>query len=113
MNSSHITGLGEPEASGKQALFRPPVPEAQEEQAAQSRSAGEDTKKKPAKENRRKTHLIRRVHITTDLTVEALQAVEAIRQDYRLKHGKVLPQWKVISHAVAFYAKARGIGNLA
>ena len=92
-------------------MFRPPVPEFKENPVAQNGPAGEDTKKSTAKVKHPKTHPIRRVHITTDLTVEALQAIEAIRQDYRLKHGKVLPQWKVLSQAIAFYAQARGIGK--
>ena len=110
MNRPHITGFGEPDASGKQALFQPPMPDADQDQDVKSKPI-EKEKKKSNKVNRKKTSPIRRVHITTDLTVEALQAVEAIRQDYRLKHGKVLPQWKVLSQAIAFYAKARGIGK--
>ena len=110
MNKPNITGLGEPDASGKQALFQPPMPETDDERVVKSKPVVKE-KGKSYKENPRKTHPIRRVHITTDLTVEALQEVEAIRQDYRLKHGKVLPQWKVLSQAIAFYAKARGIGK--
>jgi hypothetical protein len=110
MNSSNITGLGEPDAGGKQALFQPPLPEADEDKVTRGKPEVKE-KRISNKVNRKKTPPIRRVHITTDLTVEALQAVEAIRQDYRLKHGKVLPQWKVLSQAIAFYAKARGTGK--
>lgn len=99
MKNAYVTGLGEPETTGKRSLFRPPAnnvatiiqtsPEAKIRRGA--------LKKIPPA----------RVHLTTDLTVEALNIIQNIQHEYRIKHGKVLPQWKVLSRAIEYYGKVR------
>jgi hypothetical protein len=107
MNSTHLTGLGEPDAAVKRTLLQPPMPEVMEDKNISIALPDAKPKKKSPKNNQNTTRGIRRVRITTELTVEAIQ------QDYRLKHGKVLLQSKVFSQAIASYAKARGIGKQA
>ena len=50
---------------------------------------------------------MRRVHITIDLTMEALQTIQAIQQQHRLETGKVLPMWKAVSQAIQHYGRAK------
>ena len=110
MKNAHLTGLGEPETTGKRSLFQPPV-------AAQSAikieapipPAPEPEKGSPVTKAKKTTAkaLRARVHLTTDLTVEALRVIQNSQQEYRMKHGKVLPQWKAFSQAIEFYGRAR------
>jgi hypothetical protein len=105
MTNTHVSGLGEPETSGKRSLFQPPVSEQsgipeKPKQPERGRPITK-TKKKP-----KKSPPIR-VHLTTDITVEALMIIQSIQHEYRMEHGKVLPQWKAFSQAVEYYGKTR------
>ena len=100
MNTSPLTGLGEPDTIGKQALFQPPAPEPVEDQKS-------DVKDKFLEKRRSKQDKLRRVHITTDLTIEALQTIQAIQQQHRLETGKVLPLWKAVSLAIIHYGRVK------
>lgn len=100
MSASSLTGLGEPDAIGKQALFQPPAPE-----PAVDRKL--TTKDKAPEGRKSKVDPMRRVHITIDLTMEALQTIQAIQQQHRLETGKVLPMWKAVSQAIQHYGRAK------
>ena len=107
MKAQHLTGLGKPEAAGKRSLFQPPKPEAsplQNRIEAKPVSLQEKPAPTPKTQNSEKT--IQRVHITIDLTLEALQTIQAIQQQHRLQTGKVLPLWKAISQAIDVYGQA-------
>lgn len=103
MKGYHPTGLGEPEPAGKLALFQPPQP-------------GDEVRKKVSKQRLQKSSTIpeppahppeegRRIRTTIDLTAEALQTLQRSQQEYRLKTGKVLPLWKVVSQALVEFGK--------
>jgi len=103
MSTSPLTGLGEPDAIGKQALFQPPAIETGDDHklTVQDKAPeGRKSKKGP----------IRRVHITTDLTMEALQTIQAIQQQHRIETGKVLPLWKAFSQAIVHYGRVKKRG---
>jgi hypothetical protein len=36
-----------------------------------------------------------------------LKIIQSIQQEYRMKHGKVLPQWKAFSEAIEYYGKGK------
>ena len=98
MNAARPTGLGEPELSGKLNLFQPPKSSKSEKLSqTQNPETGQKSNYPQAK----------RVHTTLDLTWEALQVIQKIQQRYRLKTGKVLPQWKAVSQAIVDYAQAK------
>jgi len=98
MNATRPIGLGEPELSGKLNLFQPPK-SSKSEKPAQTQNPEPGQKSKPP--------LAKRVHTTLDLTWDALQVIQGIQQQHRLKTGKVLPQWKAASLAIEGYAQAR------
>jgi len=98
MNAARPTGLGEPELSGKLSLFQPPKSSKSEKPAKPQNTEPGQISKPPQ---------VRRVHTTLDLTWEALQVIQEIQQRYRLKTGKVLPQWKAVSQAIVDYAQAK------
>jgi hypothetical protein len=105
MNSSQLMGLGEPDLVGKRTLFQPPPPE-----LATTPGIGVSTQtpeKRGSQGSRQSNKKVRRVHITTDLTLEALKAIQAIQQKHRVRTGKVLPMWKAVSLAVEHYAMAK------
>jgi hypothetical protein len=112
MKPAHVTGLGEPEAAGKRALFRPPDKET-EPTGIPATSPYATTSGKPVQDVQTKTNrgAARRVHITTDLTSDALQVIQAVQQEHRLKTGKVLPLWKVVSQAIEHYGQTKGIAT--
>ena len=103
MSKLRATGLGEPELTGKKALFQPPSPEPEKlaprsqdtpERSAPSLSAPLQAKKSPASTQSR------RIRLTVELTTSAYRAMQQVQEDYRVKTGKALPSWKVISKAL-------------
>jgi len=81
-------------------LFQPPAAE-----PAEARKL--TTKDKAPAGRQSKADPMRRVHITIDLTMEALQTIQAIQQQHRLETGKVLPMWKAVSQAIQHYGRAK------
>ena len=97
MNAARPTGLGEPELNGKLSLFRPPDPSKNKQQTG-TESEGDD--RDPNDQSSK------RVRTTLDLTWSALQVVQFLQQQHRLKTGKVLPLWKAASMAIEGFAQA-------
>ena len=91
MNFSQTTGLGEPEPFGKSTLFQPPTK--QPEKVKSDR--GEKRQRTP------------RLRITTDVTKQALEVIQEMQHHHRVKTGKTLPAWKIISAAVEKYGKQK------
>lgn len=90
MNNFKSTGLGEPELIGKKSLFQPP------------------SKKQPIQEktfSKRVGESVSRLRITTDLSQKAMEIIQQIQHEYRLRTGKSLPAWKIVSEAVELYGK--------
>jgi len=102
MNAQHLTGLGRPQIVGKHALFQPPVDESESE--AQKAMPQKNLKKSRKKPNPQ-VALSRRVRTTIDLTGEALQIIQQVQQEHRLRTGKVLPLWKAVSQAITAYGE--------
>ena len=103
MKGYHPTGLGEPEPAGKLALFQPPQPgneihEKVDQQPPQKARTNPEPPAPAPEEGRR-------IRTTIDLTAEALQTLQRSQQEYRLKTGKVLPLWKVVSQALVEFGK--------
>jgi hypothetical protein len=108
MKPKHPTGLGEPETGGKLALFQPPkrvnTPPIGEPNSTETFETKPEPKaKSPTPQRRFRT--------TLNLTREAVQIIEAIQQEHRLRTGKVLPLWQAVSQAIAFYGQKQGSGN--
>lgn len=89
MSTSNATGLGEPEVVGKKSLFQPPLKKTFVTNVAPKR-VGETTP---------------RLRITTDLTQKAMEIVQDLQHKHRLKTGKSLPAWKIVSQALELYGK--------
>jgi hypothetical protein len=98
MNSARPIGLGEPDVNGKLSLFRPP--------GATSSKVDEGDKRKGHNQGS-SDQQAKRVRTTLDLTWGALQVVQDLQQQHRLKTGKVLPLWKAASLAIEGFAKAK------
>ncbi len=91
MSSVHTTGLGEPQPIGKKALFKP----ATETEYSPGRGSQEQSER-----GEKTTNDHHRVRTTLELTSQALAILQDIQCSYRLKTGKVLPLWKLVSMAV-------------
>ena len=98
MNASRIVGLGEPEIGGKKALFQPATIPKKREPATLPQSNKKQTTQAQAPKN---------VHITADITRQALQVILDLQRRHRLATGKALPKWKVISEALVLYGKTK------
>lgn len=108
MKTQHLTGLGTPEAAGKRSLFQPPIPETSSlHNRIETQPVSLQEKPAPIPKTQNSENRIRRVHITIDLTLEALQTIQAIQQQYRLRTGKVLPLWKAVSQAIDHYGQVK------
>lgn len=94
MNTTHPTGLGEPEPVGKKSLFQPPG------------KANEKSSAMPIEEREWET-TARRVRTTIGLTPQALSVIQDIQNRHRLETGRVLPLWKLVSQAVEFYGASQ------
>lgn len=99
MNSSTPTGLGEPIFPGKRSLFQPPKPAKKPHEKKQPHTHTRHQKK--ADEPR-----VKRIRTTTELTPQALTVIQDVQQRYRLKTGKVLPVWKIISQAIERHGRS-------
>ena len=97
MNATRPTGLGELELNGKLSLFRPPD---------SAKSAGTVVAPSTILDQGSNDRQAKRVRTTVDLTWNALQVVQGLQQQHRLKTGKVLPLWKAVSQAIEGFAKA-------
>ncbi len=93
MKTIHTTGLGEPEPQGKRALFQPAT-EGEERKTAPLEAPGK---------NERTTR--RRLRATIELPAHTLEIVQEIQNHHRLKTGRVLPLWKLVSQAIESYAR--------
>jgi hypothetical protein len=90
MNSQQSTGLGEPDLIGKKNLFQPPS----------------TSKALPAKpETKKKKTIVPRIRMTLEITRQSLAIMQEIQGKYRLKTGRPLPNWKIISAALESYGK--------
>ena len=89
------TGLGQPEIVGKKSLFQPP-------------SATPNTKKVVPKDAPTKAEEpTSRLRIMTDLTKEAMETIQSMQHEHRLRTGKTLPAWKIVSKALELYGKEK------
>ncbi|MFH2039949.1 MAG: hypothetical protein ABIJ65_10990 [Chloroflexota bacterium] len=95
MNTSNTTGLGAPELIGKKNLFQPPPMD--ESKNMEKLKEGNIKVKKDR----------RRVRTTIELTNQALAILQDIQNSYRLRTGKVLPLWKLVSQTIEFYGQSR------
>jgi len=89
------TGLGQPEVVGKKSLFQPPSATAIAEKVV--------PKNNPPKAEEPTS----RLRITTDLTKEAMETIQSLQHQYRLRTGKSLPAWKIVSEALELYGKEK------
>ncbi len=107
MNSTRLTGLGEPETTGKRSLFQPPDVLSESDRILPSiETIKRHAKKEKSIQKKPEVTKPRRARITTELTPAALRVIQAIQQEHRLKVGKVLPLWKAISQAIEYYGKS-------
>ncbi len=90
MNNFNATGLGEPELIGKKSLFQPP---------AKKQSVLERTFPKRVGDS------VSRLRITTDLSQKAMEVIQQMQHEHRLRTGKSLPAWKIVSEALELYGK--------
>jgi hypothetical protein len=99
MKPHNPTGLGEPVVSGKRSLFQPPeIPTTPVKSDQQNKIIRQKKKHPKAK--------VMRIRTTTELTTEAITVIQEIQQRYRLKTGKVLPVWKIISQAIEQHGRS-------
>ena len=98
MNVTRPTGLGEPELDGKLSLFRPPE---------STKSKGPAGVQSEGNDQGFDDQQAKRVRTTLDLTWDALEVVQDLQQQHRLKTGKVLPLWKAVSMAIEGFAQAK------
>jgi hypothetical protein len=108
MTALKTTGLGDPEPIGKKALFRPP-PARKTERITSVLNKKEKHKKitqdKPNLKSNREATNPKRVRTTIDLTAKALQIIDHVQLQHRLKTGKALPLWQAVSRAIEDYGK--------
>jgi hypothetical protein len=48
-----------------------------------------------------------RLRITTDLTKHAMATIQTLQHEHRMRTGKTLPAWKIVSEALELYGKQR------
>ena len=105
MNTLRPIGLGNPDIAGKRSLFLPPKTESK----PLSRSTHDKNKliRTATKPNKLE---VKRIRTTTELTPRALTILQNTQQEYRLRTGKVLPLWKVVSQAIEQYGQVKKKG---
>jgi len=99
MSKGTVTGIGEPLPIGKKALFQPEL-----ENNDQSKVAGTT----PIYVIPEMNPIPNRVRTTLELTNHALSIIQEIQCSHRLKTGRVLPLWKLVSQAIETYGKETG-----
>lgn len=90
MKPSKTVGLGEPDVTGKKALFQPPQ---------------KKTDSKPKAIESKSQNLERRVRMTLEVTLRSLAIIQEAQGKFRLDTGHPLPKWKIISEALELYEK--------
>ena len=108
MTALHTTGLGDPNPIGKKALFRPPQNAKTERKTTEMIKKEKHTKINPDKPDLKPNRIARnpkRVRTTIDLTAKALQIIDHVQLQHRLKTGKALPLWQAVSRAIEDYGK--------
>ena len=91
----NTTGLGQPEIVGKKSLFQPPSTTPIAEKVA--------PKDPPTKAEEPTS----RLRITTYLTKDAMEIIQSLQHQHRLRTGKSLPAWKIVSEALELYGKEK------
>jgi hypothetical protein len=104
------TGLGEPGPIGKKALFKPPDTKRPAETVRENIPKEADQRKQGRATNGPK-RTQERVRITTFLTGRALAIIQEVQSQHRLRTGRALPQWRVISDAIEQYGASRREGK--
>jgi hypothetical protein len=110
MSAPHTTGLGEPGPIGKKALFRPPVEKRPGRPDAGNTPSKADPRK-PGRTDDESRRSPKRVRITAALTGRALEIIQELQNQHRLRTGRALPQWRVVSDAIEYYGEAKGGGK--
>ena len=101
MSAGFAIGLGAPEVVGKKSLFQPP-------RTPTAPPLPKMPKSKSMKTKPRKGSPVKRVHVTIDLTLKALNILQEEQQKHRKESGKVLPLWKAASQAIEYYGRSKG-----
>ena len=91
MNTPKPVGLGDPQPVGKQALFKTPKLE--------------ENKRKSKAKKAANIALETRVRMTLEITKPALSILQNLQLRHRLKTGKTLPKWRILSEAIEAYGK--------
>jgi hypothetical protein len=108
MTALQTTGLGNPNPIGKKALFRPPQNDKTAGKTSERVKKVRPTKISPVKPKSKSSQVPRnpkRVRTTIDLTAKALQIIDQVQLQHRLKTGKALPLWQAVSRAIEDYGK--------
>jgi len=108
MTASHATGLGAPKPLGKKALFQPPKIGKTEYKTSKMNKNNKQKKIRNIKPNNKSSQgpkKLKRVRTTIDLTAKALQIIDHVQLQHRLKTGKALPLWQAVSQAIENYGK--------
>jgi hypothetical protein len=107
MTALHTTGLGDPNLIGKKALFRPPQNAKTERKTSEMIKKGKQkiSPDKPDLKSNQGAKNPKRVRTTIDLTAKALQIIDHVQLQHRLKTGKALPLWQAVSRAIEDYGK--------
>ena len=99
MSKGNLTGLGNPETMGKEILFQTP-----EKRLVKDKKS--DSLKRESKSAK-----FKRIKTTLELTSDAMKILFEIQNQYRLKTGKVLPLWEIVSDALLKYGKLKERGK--
>ena len=108
MTALQTTGLGDPNPIGKKALFRPPQNAKTERITSVMNKKRKHEKISPDKPDLKSNQTAskpKRVRTTIDLTAKALQIIDQVQLQHRLKTGKALPLWQAVSRAIEDYGK--------
>ena len=108
MTTSNTTGLGDPNPLGKKALFQPPQIRKTERKTSVRVKKGKHEKisqDKPNMKSNRGATNPKRIRTTIDITAKALQTIDHIQLQHRLKTGRALPLWQAVSKAIEEYGK--------
>ena len=94
MSATYTIGMGDPEPLGKKRLFQPPA-------------GGDDLELKKIQQMGKRDKNGKRLRTTIDLTHSAMAIIQTIQTQHRLRTGKVLPLWKLVSQAIEHYGKSK------
>lgn len=102
MSKSNITGLGEPEPLGKKSLFNP---------TRELKDVKKKNKMSELSVKKIQPDGTKRIKTTIELTNDAMEILLNFQNKHRLKTGRVLPLWKIVSNAMLKYGNNRQGGN--